>query len=76
MIINMQKKYHLQYIKLGLPTNVNNIQVGHVLRTEKFESLKEVNCVIKKLTRSKGFDNHGNILLNKEKQIKINIQIT
>jgi len=74
MIAN-EKKCQLQYIKMGLSSNVDDITVGHVLKTEVFENFKEANYVIKRLTKSKGFVNYGNILLSKCREIKINIEV-
>lgn len=74
-MITEKKTYQLQYVKLGLPANTKDIRIGHVLRTEVFDSLKEVNFVIKKLSKKKGFENHGNILLCKSKLLKVNINI-
>ena len=74
-MIDTTRKYELQYIKLGLPTNVGDTRIGHVIKTEFFDSLKELKFVIKGLVNGKGYENHGSILLSKTKQIKVNIKV-
>ena len=74
MVVN--KKHELQYIKLGQLTNVNNTQVGFVLKTEVFDSLKEINHVVNKLIKVKGYVKHDKILLSKHNDIKVVIKIT
>ena len=75
MLIN-NKKYELQYIRLGLPSNTNDSRIGHVLKTEVFESVKEINHVINKLVKTKGYRKYDKILLSKSNEIKINIKIS
>jgi len=74
-MITSEKKCQLQYIKLGLTSNVGSSTTGHVWKTEIFENLKEANYVIKRLTKMKGYESHGTILLSKCRKIKVNIQL-